>query len=289
MQKKTKITIIISAIILLIFIGSGVTYFIKCNNSENKKTADNTASSTDTNINNTEIASIDNSETSENTSTTTEANTEFSTSEETTTENNTSNKDDTTESNNENKDNTTENNNKPNNSDTTTEANKPQNTTQPTTEEDKPTAPTTTEANNTTETNSSTEESTTTEEQKNNSDETEKAECNHNWVQQYLTKHHPAEYEEQQVCVQEAYDEPIYEYHDFCNGCGTDLTILFPDGDYITHIVVCQGGSNYHAEKTIIGYNHHDVVYETQLVCVKEAYDEQVPNGYKCSVCGATK
>ena len=52
------------------------------------------------------------------------------------------------------------------------------------------------------------------------------AEHTHDWVAQYKTVTVPEKGHNEQVLVQDAYDEPTYgyEYHSFCNTCGLDLT-----------------------------------------------------------------
>ncbi len=262
-KKKLFKLALVSAVLCVMFCGCGK------DNSDNKKTADNIASSTDVTIDNTDIASADSSEISENNSTTTEANTT----------NSASGGIETESSNAINDDDTNNNDNKPNNGgssgNNTTDGTKPSTTesTQPstttdntypsTTEETKPEVPSTTETP-------------TTEEH---------SECQHNWIGVRETIHHDAIYETQTVCVQEAYDEKVYVWHSFCNGCGADLDLMFPDGHYISHTTVCQGGSTSHAEKILVDTIHHDAVYETKEVCVQEAWDEIVTHTV-CSICG---
>lgn len=62
-----------------------------------------------------------------------------------------------------------------------------------------------------------------------------------------------------------AWDEEVYESHNFCNGCGADIT-----GNE-DHIFWCgPNGSGYHADRVQTGTIHHDATYI-------------------CSGCGATK
>jgi hypothetical protein len=114
------------------------------------------------------------------------------------------------------------------------------------------------------------------------------------------TVHHPAEtktvhhdavtrQETYTVVDKEAYDEPVYEYHQVCKVCGQD----FGKGDdgvekAITHSA--EFGHSYTSKRVQVGTNHHDEVthQETKTVVVKQAYDETVTTGYRCS-CGATK
>lgn len=126
-------------------------------------------------------------------------------------------------------------------------------------------------------------------EQKNNSGSTE---CSHSWKQQYKTVTIPAKThtEEKQVLVEEAWDEDTYEKHWFCGGCGEDITYL-SSLDRTTHSYVCQGGSNIYTKDVLGTPIHHDAVYETQTVTVVDEpeHTEEVPDGYVCTICGATK
>lgn len=81
------------------------------------------------------------------------------------------------------------------------------------------------------------------------------------------------------VTVQDAYDEPIYEYVEVCS-CGEE----FKDGVAAAEHAMAQesGRHNSHTEKRQTGTKHHDAVKEDQ------GHYETVTTGYKCS-CGATK
>ena len=85
----------------------------------------------------------------------------------------------------------------------------------------------------------------------------------------------------------EAYDEPVYETHIVCKVCGKDFG-KYGGADADDHS--CDTGHSYHSTKVQVGTKHHDAVthQETKTVVVKQAYDETVITGYKCS-CGATK
>lgn len=81
--------------------------------------------------------------------------------------------------------------------------------------------------------------------------------------------------------VQEAYEEPVYEYHVFCNTCGADVTTNAQEHEAIHN-------AGFSSRKIQTGSIHHDAV--TQQVWVDEpAYDEVVTRGYVCSVCGVAK
>ena len=115
------------------------------------------------------------------------------------------------------------------------------------------------------------------------------------------TVHHDAVTRQETYTVvdKEAYDEPVYEYHQVCKVCGHD----FGKGasaaeDASDHNI--ETGHSFESKRVQVGTNHHDAVthQETktvvvkqaydETVVVKQAYDETVTTGYKCS-CGATK
>lgn len=123
----------------------------------------------------------------------------------------------------------------------------------------------------------------------------------HTWEAQYRTVHHDEEGHYGDVCVKEAYDEPIYGTHYVCNYCGLDL-----GNDQLSHCLKCgpplseddiryvpgiitTAGSSYGTIRVQVGTTHHEAVYEKKWVVDKKAYDEQVLDGYKCTTCGATK
>jgi len=148
--------------------------------------------------------------------------------------------------------------------------------------------------------NNDSEMSTSTTESVNTSDE-ETTQHQHNWVAQYTTVHYEEEGHYEDVLVQEAYDEPVYETHNVCNYCGLDITMSgLSTGAHCTtcgppmpedHPCYVQGetmGSSYGTVKVQVDIIHHDAVYETQWIVDKAAYDEKVLTGYTCT-CGATK
>lgn len=126
----------------------------------------------------------------------------------------------------------------------------------------------------------------------------------HKWVQQYKTEtipakthtvHHDAEYK---TVHHDAvtHEEPIYEGHYVCTVCGLDMGRSESALD--AHGV--ETGHGYSVEQVQVGTRTvTDQAAYDEKVLVKDAYDEtvvdtpestkQVPNGYKCSECGATK
>lgn len=109
----------------------------------------------------------------------------------------------------------------------------------------------------------------------------------HNWVEKTRTVHHEATGHYEDVVVQEAWDEPVYDMvlHWYCSTCNADIT-SDPEGhlDETMH-----GGywSNYESVQT--GSVHHDVVTESRWIEDSAAWDETVSDGYTCSGCGVTK
>lgn len=112
--------------------------------------------------------------------------------------------------------------------------------------------------------------------------------CEHEWVEVTEIVHHDEVGHYETIVIEEAYDEPVYDYVNVCGGCGQVFT---DDDSAIAHIVEADFDSNcenYHAEKRQVGTKHHDAVTEQKWVVDQKAYDETVTTGYKCS-CGATK
>lgn len=125
----------------------------------------------------------------------------------------------------------------------------------------------------------------------------------HTWEAQYRTVHHDEVGHYENVCVKEAYDEPVYEGHYVCNYCSKDIT---SSGEGPDHCIVCgpplseddiryvpgiitTAGSSYGTIRVQVGTTHHEAVYEKKWIVDKKSYDEQIQNGYKCTTCGAVK
>lgn len=120
------------------------------------------------------------------------------------------------------------------------------------------------------------------------------AEHTHNWVAQYKTVNVPEKGHNEQVLVQDAYDEPTYgyEYHSFCNTCGLDLTANgINDAQHVKqHMLNGEGGSTTQKPVEVqTGTIHHEAVYETRYVVDSPATTKQELTGYKCSSCGKTR
>lgn len=127
-----------------------------------------------------------------------------------------------------------------------------------------------------------------------NSNSSKPAEHTHNWVALYKTVNVPEKGHNEQVLVQDAYDEPTYgyEYHSFCNTCGLDLTANgINDAQHVKqHMLNGEGGSTTQKPVEVqTGTIHHEAVYETRYVVDSPATTKQELTGYKCSGCGKTK
>ena len=131
-----------------------------------------------------------------------------------------------------------------------------------------------------------------------NNDKPSNPTCSHNWVAQYETVHHEAEYTTQWVVDQAAWDEQVPRYesqiHNICDVCGADLTLNgeSPSAHGKQHAMAGEG-AGHHTEvvQILVGYDtvHHPEVGHNEQVLVKDAWDEQVLSGYTCSKCGQTK
>ena len=117
----------------------------------------------------------------------------------------------------------------------------------------------------------------------------------HKWVEQFKTIHHDAIYENKYVVDQPAYDEQVPKYDNvpvmICNDCGAELNASNCWDHIEAHAMVGGKGSWTDTYKqVIVGYEtvHHPEQGHNEQVFVKEAWDEKVSAGYKCS-CGATK
>ena len=127
-----------------------------------------------------------------------------------------------------------------------------------------------------------------------NSSSSKPAEHKHEWVAQYKTVTVPEKGHNEQVLVQDAWDEqePITEMkeHWICNQCGADIT-ADPWGHNKQHALNYEPGG-FHSVwiEEVTGYKtiHHEAVYETRYVVDSPATTKQELVGYKCS-CGKTK
>ena len=127
-----------------------------------------------------------------------------------------------------------------------------------------------------------------------NSSSSKPTEHKHDWVAQYKTVNVPEKGHNEQVLVQDAYDEPTYgyEYHSFCNTCGLDLTANgINDAQHVKqHMLNGEGGSTTQKPVEVqTGTIHHEAVYETRYVVDSPATTKQELTGYKCSGCGKTR
>lgn len=116
----------------------------------------------------------------------------------------------------------------------------------------------------------------------------------HNWVAQTKTVHHDAQYKtvHHDAVTHQVWHDAVTEEHYICNQCGTDIT-----SDPWGHInnSLMNGGNcgSYHSTYVTVKQGYYETVtdqaaYDEQ-VQVRDAWDETVTTGYKCSSCGATK
>lgn len=118
----------------------------------------------------------------------------------------------------------------------------------------------------------------------------------HDWKTEYKTVHHEAQYRNEPVYKDEIVyeDRPVYKWQAYwtCNECGHKT---YDTESMMDHIFdSCGGGYTAHEEKIQTGTEQvqvgtNKVQIGTNPVLVKEAWDEQVPNGQVCTGCGARK
>lgn len=118
----------------------------------------------------------------------------------------------------------------------------------------------------------------------------------HDWKTEYKTVHHEAQYRNEPVYEDQIVyeDRPVYKWRDYytCNECHQ----RFEDEDRVAEhaLMICGGGWTAHEEKIQTGTEQvqvgtNKVQIGTNQVLVKDAWDEQVPNGQVCTGCGAKK
>lgn len=117
----------------------------------------------------------------------------------------------------------------------------------------------------------------------------------HDWKTEYKTVHHEAQYRNEPVYEDQIVyeDRPVYKWSAYwtCNGCGQRFEDEESVGKHV--LLVCGTGYTAHKEKVQTGTEQvqvgtNRVQVGTNPVLVKDAWDEQVPNGQSCS-CGARK
>lgn len=117
----------------------------------------------------------------------------------------------------------------------------------------------------------------------------------HDWKTEYKTVHHEAQYRNEPVYEDQIVyeDRPVYKWQAYwtCNGCGQRFNSDQEAGEHV--LFECGTGYTAHEEKIQTGTEQvqvgtNRVQVGTNPVLVKEAWDEQVPNGQSCS-CGARK
>ena len=117
----------------------------------------------------------------------------------------------------------------------------------------------------------------------------------HDWKTEYKTVHHEAQYRNEPVYKDEIVyeDRPVYKWVPYwtCTECGKRFETEYDAGDH--SLFECGGGYSAHREQVQTGTEQvqvgtNRVQVGTNQVLVKDAWDEQVPNGQSCS-CGARK
>lgn len=118
----------------------------------------------------------------------------------------------------------------------------------------------------------------------------------HDWKTEYKTVHHEAQYRNEPVYKDEIVyeDRPVYKWQAYwtCTECGKRFETEYDAGDHA--LFECGGGYSAHEEKVQTGTEQvqvgtNKVQIGTNPVLVKDAWDEQVPNGQVCTGCGAKK
>jgi len=124
--------------------------------------------------------------------------------------------------------------------------------------------------------------------QKNNEDSNKNTHTHH-WEEVVEVVQHEAIKHPERKLIQEAYDEPIYETvaRDICNQCRADVTDNYEE-HYMSTESNCGGNHTEWIPMPTGETIHHDAKYEDVLIIDKEAWNESVITGYRCS-CGATK
>lgn len=110
--------------------------------------------------------------------------------------------------------------------------------------------------------------------------------CKHKWVEETKTVNHEATGHYETQVIKEAWDEPVYEYRDICNKCGTDVTD--DETGAIHYAFYCDG--SYSNKRVQTGTISHAAETKQVWVVDKAAWTETVGTGkYKCSLCGKAK
>ena len=118
----------------------------------------------------------------------------------------------------------------------------------------------------------------------------------HDWQPVYTTVHHEAQYRNEPVYKDEIVyeDRPVYKWQAYwtCNECGARFNDIYDIKDHVLY--ECGGGYSAHREQVQTGTEQvqvgtNKVQIGTNPVLVKDAWDEQVPNGQVCTGCGAKK
>lgn len=121
-------------------------------------------------------------------------------------------------------------------------------------------------------------------------------ECSHDWQPVYTSKHHEEVYHIEKKEWTETHQ--VTEKKWVCNGCHKTFYTAADIGNHLDagrKACLEAGGNTEDPQRcvysTVYPWTHDKTEHITAPVKVvdKEAYDEQVLTGYKCSKCGATK
>lgn len=115
----------------------------------------------------------------------------------------------------------------------------------------------------------------------------DKEEHKHNWEKVTAVVHHDAVTHTEQVLIRDAWVE--YTPTKFRCQCGL-LFDTMAECNAHQQERIDNEDYNHGSSSTVSGDRiEHPAEYETRTVVDKEAYDETVVTGYKCTICGATK
>ena len=118
----------------------------------------------------------------------------------------------------------------------------------------------------------------------------------HSWVAVTKTVHHDAQYKTEYVTeykteYKTVHHDAVYDYRTVCVACGQ----VSPSFSHLENHAL-NGESDQTREQRVLVTAAYDEQVATQVpyqvaknMLVKDAYDETVTTGYKCSTCGATK
>lgn len=115
----------------------------------------------------------------------------------------------------------------------------------------------------------------------------------HEWVDITETVHHKEQGHYEDVVVEPAWDEDVYEAKLICKGPNNSWScgLLFDTTDEVADHIEWDhdGNGSWTTTDVLVDTIHHEAVVKQQWVVTQEAYDEEVTVGQRCSICGETK